>query len=110
MNDSDFLRAGYKEFSRGQLDSEGIETCFQKAYEDLLGRTAYFITVRKWKGFYHPYSGESFPPSYEYNVQLYKKDDHDAIDLLFHSSWDLHSVEDYMEKLWRTGLFDYYER
>lgn len=49
MNDSDFLRAGYKEFNRGQLDSEGIETCFQKAYEDLLGRTAYFITVRKWK-------------------------------------------------------------
>jgi hypothetical protein len=57
----------------------------------------------------HPHTHEVFPPSYEYSVQLYRKDTHDALDLLFHSSWTLEAVESCLENLFNTGLFDYYE-
>ena len=62
----------------------------------------------------HPYlsqrvTAQQMIDGVKYGLQLYKKDDHDAMDILFHSSWALKDVEDYLEKLWNTGLFDYYE-
>ena len=108
MTDKDFLKQGFHQFPPTQFDSSGVETCFQKRYDDDKGKK-YFITVKKWSGWVHPHTGDKVPPGYEYDVQLYKKDDHDAIDLLFHSSWALADVEKYMEQLWNTGLFDYYE-
>lgn len=109
MYDRDFLNAGFSEYKPGPFDPSGVEKCFQKRYDDELGKK-YFITVKKWSEFRHPSTGDVFRCSYEYDVQLYKKEGHDAIDILFHSTWDLSSVEEYLEKLWDTGLFDYYER
>lgn len=43
-------------------------------------------------------------------LQMYKKESHDAINLTFHSSWTLEMVENFMEKMWNTGMFDYYEK
>ena len=108
MVDQDFLSAGFHEFSPSRFEHDGVETCFQKRYDDDHGKK-YFITVNKWRAWEHPYTHEIFPSDYEYHIQMYKKDDHGAIDILFHSSWNLVDVENYMEKLWDTGLFDYYE-
>ena len=108
MCDQDLLDQGFHEFRPTPFDSDSVETCFQKRYDDEQGKK-YFITIKKWKAWRHPHTGELTLPSYEYDVQLYKKDDHDAMDILFHSSWALKDVEDYLEKLWNTGLFDYYE-
>ena len=46
-------------------------------------------------------------------MQLYKKDgrrDAKAVDFLFHSTWSVDEVEEQMEKLFETGLFEYYEK
>jgi hypothetical protein len=89
-----------------------METHFQKRYDDEIGKR-YFITINKWRAFRHPYTGEEFPATYEYSVQLYKKDGrHDvkAVDFLFHSTWSVDEVEEYMNKLFETGLFEYYEK
>ena len=108
MTDQDILDFGFYEFKPSPLESDGVEKCFQKRYDDTNGKK-YFITIKKWKALKHPSTHEIIPESYEYNIQLYKKYDHNAIDLIFHSSWILKDVEEYLEQLWRTGLFDYYE-
>lgn len=113
MTDQDLLDRGFKQFApMPHLDPEGIETRFQKRYDDEVGKR-YFITVNKWRVFKHPYTGEEFPATYEYSVQLYKKEsrrDVKAVDLLFHSAWSIDEVEEQMEKLYETGLFEYYEK
>ncbi len=109
MCDQDLLNLGFKKFSPSSFDSNDVEICFQKRYDNEIGKK-YFITVKKWKAWRHPHTGELIPPAYEYDTQLYKKDGHDAINLLFHSSWELEDVEKYLEAMWKTGLFDYYEK
>lgn len=108
MTDKAFLSKGFSEFRPTAFDSNGVEKCFQKRYDDELGKK-YFITVRKWSAMLHAYTGVESPPSYEYEVQLYKKGSHDALDLMFHSSWNLEDVEAYVEAMWGTGLFEHYE-
>ena len=113
MTDQYLIEKGFHQFRpTPRLDPERIETKFQKRYDDIFGKK-YFITINKWGEFKHPYTGEVFPASYEYDVQLHKKDDREnakAVDLLFHSTWGLEEVEEYMEKLFDTGLFEYYEK
>lgn len=113
MTDNDFLSKGFKQFPITPIiDPDGMETHFQKRYDDEIGKK-YFITVNKWKSYTHPYTRETFPPTYEYDVQLYQKGGRytaKAIDLLFHSTWTIEEVENYMEKLFQTGLFEYYEK
>lgn len=106
--DEKLLELGFYEYRPNKFDGDGVEKCFQKRYDDEKGKK-YFISIKKWKPLTHPYTKEITPAVYEYDIQLYKKEDHDAINLLFHSSWKLEEVEEYMEKLWNTNLFDYYE-
>ena len=108
MTDEMLLERGFREFAPGPLDSAGVERCFQKRYDDESGKR-YFITVRKWREWCHPTTGIVEPPAYEYDVQLYSGEGRDAIDLTFHSSWELQDVEQAMEVLWATGLFVHYE-
>jgi len=107
--DDFFISNGFSQFEPPSIYPVGVETCFQKRYDDDVGKK-YFITVLKWEPMTHPYTLETTPSQYEYEVQLYNNIGHDALDLNFHSSWTLDQVEDYLEKLWNTGLFDYYEK
>ena len=109
MSDDDLLEKGYVKFKPSKFDGDNVEVLFQKRFDDDIGKK-YFITVKKWKAWKHPYTLETFPSVYEYNIQMYKKGDRDlALDLLFHSSWNLIDVEKYTDELWNTGLFEYYE-
>lgn len=109
MSDDDLLEKGYIKFKPSKFDSDNVEVLFQKRFDDDIGKK-YFITVKKWKAWKHPYTLETFPSVYEYNIQMYKKGNRDlALDLLFHSSWNLIDVEKYTDELWNTGLFEYYE-
>lgn len=102
------LEKGFRRFEPSSLDNENITDKYQKRYDDEKGKK-YFITVNKWRPWVHPYTGDKFGPSYDYDIQLYKKDTRDAINVNFLSSWNIDDVEDYAEKLFNTGLFDYYE-
>lgn len=107
MIDDELLKLGFREFKPTAFESNGVETCFQKRYDDEMGKK-YFITVKKWRAWQHPAAKQDVSPTYEYTVQLYKKNGHEAVDLLFHSDWALESVEQYLDELWKTGLFEYY--
>ena len=108
MNDEILIELGYTQFCPSPYESENVITCFQKRFQDSKG-TKYFITINKWKGWHHPHTGEIICAGYESNIQFYKKDSHKALDLTFHIDWDIDEVESYAEKLFDTGLFDYYE-
>lgn len=109
MNDKFLIDNGFTEFRPNRFNSDGVEKCFQKRYDNKIGKK-YFITINKWKEMKHPYTGEVWGPSYEFTTQLYKKDTHEAVDILFHSNWKLEDVEEYLSFLFDTGRFDYYEK
>ena len=109
MTDEELLSRGYREFKPGPFDGEYVEKMFQKRFDDDVGKK-YFITVRKWAGYTHPYTGAEFPPSYECHTQMYTKEKEDAISFEFLSSWSLGDVERHVEQLWETGLYRHYEK
>lgn len=108
ITDKDLLSQGFKEFKPGPFDSEHVEKCFQKCIRDEYG-IRYFITVRKWMSFVHPYTGEVTPSQYESSVQLYQCGNQEALDLLFHSNWEMEDIEAALNKIWDTGLFSHYD-
>ena len=101
MMDQRLIEMGYKEYTPPPFVSNNIEKCFQKRFDDEIGKR-YFITVNKW----NTLAGNI----YEYETQFYKKDSRDAVNMTFHSSWGLSDVEEYLELLFETELFDYYEK
>lgn len=108
LTDEMLIEKGYKEWPPSRWQHKDIEKFFQKRIRDDKG-TRYFIDVEKWKEVVHPYTGETFPSSYVYKAQLYKRGTHDAFDMEFHSSWDLDDVEAFLENLFESSGCDYYE-
>ena len=108
MTDEYLLDRGFTEFKPTRFNSENVETCFQKRYDDDEGKR-YFITINKWKPMKHPHTGEVWGPDYEYTAQLYQKDTHCAVDILFHSDWALEDVEKHLAAMFDSGMYDYYE-
>ena len=102
------LEKGYKEYRPGPFDSSGIIMKYQKRFRDEKG-TKYFIDIHEYDGFYHPTTGDYFPGNYEYFVQMYSVEKHEPINMLFFAGWDIESVEEKVEAMFDTGLFDYYE-
>ena len=117
MTDQDFIQRGFKQFPpTPYLDPDGIETHFQKRYDDETGKR-YFITVNKWKPNVDPRTGMVWPSNYEYEVYFAKRDNNGkgglgekAIKILLYAGWNVDEVEEYVQKLFETGLFDYYEK
>lgn len=108
MTDKYIISKGYREYEPIVFDPPDVEKRFQKRFDDDVGKK-YFIDVKKWRALRRPHMSELTNVSYEYETQMYKKDTHDAVNFEFLSSWDLESVEEFMEKQFATGMFDYYE-
>ena len=102
------LEKGYREYPRTAFDNENIEHVYQKCFRDDKG-IRYFMDVKKWKDVQHPSTGEIIVGGYEYETQLYKKDSHDAMNLLFLTTWDLDEAEAFVDKMFEADLLDYYE-
>ena len=99
---------GYKEYKPGPFTHDGIRRCFQKRFTDQHG-TRYFVNVHEWEPLIHPQRGEIAPVSYEYEVTTANLDK-EPVQMLFYAGWTIEKVEEYMEKMFDTGLFAYYER
>lgn len=86
---------------------------FQKCLKNDFGKK-YFIDVIQHDNDYMPEhykQGEWWTKyTYEYETQMYSRNDHKALDFLFHSDWTLEEVEEHLEKLFQTGMYDYYEK
>lgn len=102
--DEYLIRRGYKEFAPTSFDSVHVSKCFQKRFDDEIGKK-YFITVYKYNPIY-----PMDKVVYEYDIQLKNINNENPINLKYFSGWEIEEVESYMEKLWDTKLFGYYER
>lgn len=107
-NDEYFSNKGYKEYPPSKFHNASISKCFQKRFDDSVGKK-YFIDVNKWD--WSEFADRvPFDITYEAEVQLYKYGTHDAVNLTFHNTWDFEEIERTVERLFQTGMFDYYER
>jgi hypothetical protein len=113
MTDQDLLDRGFKQFPPTYpIDPTGVKNKYQKCYSDEIGRR-YFITVSEWEPIFDRRTGKTWPINYEYHVYFQKDDGKGstkAIKILLYAGWDIDEVEDYVQKLFETGLFEYYEK
>ena len=111
MNVDEYIVSkGYKEFEPTSFDNSSVIKCFQKRFDDKIGKK-YFITIKKWDWTWiNDMHKSHMPPySYEFIIQLYQKGTHAPININFFSGWNLDDVEEYIEKIWNLNIFDYYE-
>ncbi len=101
------LDRGYKEFRPGPFDHG--KRAFQKCFADGNGVRRYFLTVYMHEPLIHPTTGENFGTAFEVNVQVYGEENHEPVDMLFHTEWKIDKVEAFMEKLFDTGILDAYD-
>lgn len=113
MTEQDLLNRGFKQFPPTRpIDPEGIKNKYQKCYIDDIGKR-YFITVSEWEPIFDHRTGKTWPINYEYDVYFQKDDGNGgtkAIKILLYAGWDIDEVEEYVQKLFETGLFEYYEK
>lgn len=110
--DDYIMSRGYVRYEPNSFDYPGIVDKFQKRFDDENGKK-YFIDVVKYGEITHPVTGEEIPASYEYEVYLKPKKMGCTIKLLLYAgvggSDELTEVEEYVESLFNTGLYEYYE-
>lgn len=107
MIDNDIINAGYKEFEPSPFHNKGVSKCFQKRFDDDVGKK-YFIDINKWEFPPHPYTKDPIPTSYEFEAFLGKDDN--PIQLVLYSGWDMDKAENFIEEVWKKMGLDYYER
>lgn len=106
MMDQDLIEMGYKEL---HLDTDFLGyRIFQKRFYDG-PKEKYTINVRKWEPVRCANTGEILFQGSDYSSQLFRDSDHARVDIGFTKEWHISEVEEYMESLWDTGLWDYYK-
>lgn len=108
--DDEFIKRGYHAYAPLAIDNSSIKKRFQKRFDDDTGKK-YFIDILCWDNSYIPldYRGQYYEPyTYEYETSINVSDK--PINLTFHNSWTIEQVEQYVEKMFQLGLFDYYEK
>ena len=104
MNDKVLLDAGYKKYSAPSIWEDFVEVIFQKRFDDEIGKK-YFIDVKKCTSSYYD------EPHYEVETQLYQKDTHNAMNIVWLHGWkSIEEIENWMDKFWNNEEYDYYER
>jgi hypothetical protein len=101
------LEHGYQEYRKSPYESECITKCWQKRFDDDIGKK-YFINIHRWDLPPHPYTHEPTPTSYEFAVQL----NHNGkpIDFTLFSGWTIEEAEAWVEDVWKKTGCDYYEK
>lgn len=103
----ELIKRGYKEYEPGQFDGEGVKCLLQKRFDDEFGKK-FFITVKVWREWTHPYSRDVIPQSYEFNIQFSEGGKPINVEF-FGGEWSIDEVEYRVEKMWYEMDFDYYE-
>ena len=108
MNEREIINAGYHEYPKTKFDSDSVEKCYQKRFDDASGKK-YFIDIKKYSDLVHPFTHEVYEGGYEYFVQLHNLDA-EPINLQFFAGWNIDKVEEFVKDLFDTGRFSYYEK
>lgn len=103
------IQNGYKKW-KNVWNGEYCPWLYQKCVYDEDGSKKYFINVKEWDFSMYERDPNMKKPSYETEVQLTKKDNNNAINLLLLSGWSLEDMEKFIEDMWQLGWFKLYEK
>ena len=80
---------------------------FQKRYDNEQGDTLYFLDINKWDW---SFAGDRVPEKYTYQIetQLYKKGDHEAINVEFGSNITVEDAEKFIQAMFDADLIEPY--
>ena len=107
-NDDYILSKGYsEELTPSYNKDHGIDRRFYKRFTDDVGKK-YIISINKYLPLTHPSTGNIIDLGYEYEVYLEPKTG-GALLLRFYAGAELDNVENNIEALFKTGLYNYYE-
>ena len=98
--------AGFVRYRSGSVDIIGM---YQKRYDDAVGKK-YFINAILQRPIQHPVTGITLAFPYAFEIMLAQHGTGNPVKMDFFNGWRLADVEEYAEKIWNLGLWDYYEK
>lgn len=96
---------GFHEYKPTQFDKNYVVTCFQKRYDNEVGKK-YFIDAKVIDFTFTDKVPMKFHLSY--SCQLYQKDTHEAFNIEF-IDWGIKEIEEFINKMFDNNMLDYYE-
>ena len=107
--EKELLERGYTRCRPSPVDGDCVTDLYQKRFSDENG-IKYYINVKRWDLNLRSGAPRVFPPTLEYEMQLYQAGTHYAVNIVFFNNWALADVEEYAEWMFSSGRFDYYDR
>ena len=105
--DEELLKHGFKKYKASAISNDSIKYLFQKRYDNEQGDTLYFLDINKWDW---SFAGDRVPEKYTYQIetQLYKKGDHEAINVEFGSNITVEDAEKFIQAMFDADLIEPY--
>ena len=106
--DEKLIEMGFDKYERYMCQNDSVIYNFQKCYRDADYNKLFFLDVAKWDW---SFAKDKVPEQYTYCIttQLYKKGDHEAIDIEFGSNITIEDAEKFIYSMFDAGLIEPYE-
>ena len=106
--DEELINQGFKKFNASAISSDSVKYMFQKRYKNNQGTTLYFLDINKWDW---SFAKDKVPEQYTYQIetQLYKKGDHEAINIEFGSNITVEDAEKFIQAMFDADLIEAYD-
>ena len=109
ITDEELIKRGFKRYNVCNTSIDCRKYLFQKRYMNDNGDTLYFIDIYKWDWTGFPPNRILDPYTYEITTQLYRKGDHEAINIGFGANMTIEDTETFIDSLFDAGLVEPYE-
>ena len=103
------MACGYTRHQPSAIDPDGVTDLYQKVIRSADGLRQYFIDVRKWSKWVHPYTGEEREPTYEFDAYFEDKKTGKPVRILLYSGWEIEEAERRIADIFNLGLWKDYD-
>lgn len=110
ITEEELIKQGFKKYNTSEYSNDAKKYLFQKRYTNDYGDILYYLDIYKWDWSIFPV--ERIPESYSYEIttQLYKRGNHDAINIQFGNQSTIEDAEKFINSLFKYGLVEPYEK
>ena len=109
ITDDELIKRGFKKSNTTGHLGEAKKYMFQKRYMNDKGDTLYFMDINKYDWSIFPLNTIPDAYTYEITTQLYRKGDHEAINIQFGLYTTIEEAEKFIDKLFEFDMVEAYE-
>ena len=109
ITEAKLLASGYTRHLPSAIDPDSVTDLYQKVIRSADGLRQYFIDVRKWSKWVHPYTGEEREPTYEFDAYFEDKKTGKPMRILLYSGWEIEEAERRIADIFNLGLWKDYD-